>query len=309
MPRFGFAVRFFAAALLGAVLAVLPAEPGAEGADLRVSALKKPLIFGVAPQDSASRLAERWSGVVRNLASTAGRPARFATAKDSEIFLERLRKGGYDAAYVDPYMVGLLKGIYEPVAKQVLTDDAAEAADYGVIVVHRNSAKRTLEDLKGVQIGFPGPYNFSSSILPRAHMTAVGIEHTPVWTRSDMSSLIAVARGVMKAGAAEISALRRLPDAMKRDLRIVWTTRPSDLCAGMQNRPFAVVVRKDMKPGDRAQILSGLITLNKHSRNAVGFKGFAPADAKTWEGLGNLARKIAPPPRPGAGPPKRRSAF
>lgn len=294
MLKSAYLQMFFAAGLAALWLISATGREWAHAAQRSSQGLEKPLIFGVAPQDSPARLAGKWSGFVRHVAQALDRPVRFATAKDSASFLKRLKDGRYDAAYADPYTVSLLQGRYEPVAKQVVSTDAGASQDYGVVVVRHDSAKQTLQDLAGEEIGFPGLYDFSASILPRAHMAAGGVNHTPVWMRNDRSVLIAVTRGVIPAGAAEISALRSLPERMKQDLRVIWTTQPVDLCEDMRNRPFGVIVRADMKPGDRARIISALVTLNGETLGAAGFDGFAPAKAATWEGLAELAEKVAP---------------
>ena len=61
------------------------------------------LTFGIVPQQSASRLAEEWGPLLSELSRRSGVLLVFRTAPSIPVFEERLAKGAYDLAYMNPY--------------------------------------------------------------------------------------------------------------------------------------------------------------------------------------------------------------
>ena len=64
---------------------------------------RKPLGFGIVPQQAASRLAEDWAPLLAEISRRSGVPLAFRTAPSIPIFEERLGLGDYDLAYMNPY--------------------------------------------------------------------------------------------------------------------------------------------------------------------------------------------------------------
>ena len=64
---------------------------------------QKSLSFGVVPQQSATRLAEEWGPLLAEISRRSGVALVFKTAPSIPVFEERLAKGEYDLAYMNPY--------------------------------------------------------------------------------------------------------------------------------------------------------------------------------------------------------------
>lgn len=64
---------------------------------------QKEIVFGVVPQQSASKLAKQWGPLLEAWSDVTGIKFRFATARDIPTFEERLAAGEYDMAYMNPY--------------------------------------------------------------------------------------------------------------------------------------------------------------------------------------------------------------
>lgn len=96
----------------------------------------------------------------------------------------------------------------------------------GIIVVRRDSAIKDIVELHGSQLAFPAPAAFAASVLPRAHFSGEGIEIEPRYVSSHDSVYISVARGLYPAGGGIVRTLDSISPDIRRQLRILWTTRP-----------------------------------------------------------------------------------
>ena len=63
----------------------------------------EPLSVGITPLKPAARLAEEWTPLLDEVAKRAGLELRFRTATSIPAYGERLEKGEYDIAYMNPY--------------------------------------------------------------------------------------------------------------------------------------------------------------------------------------------------------------
>ena len=70
---------------------------------LAANGAENALSFGVVPQQSASKLAKLWIPILTAVGERAGVEIRFKTAPDIPTFEQRLARGEYDLAYMNPY--------------------------------------------------------------------------------------------------------------------------------------------------------------------------------------------------------------
>lgn len=61
------------------------------------------IVFGVVPQQSATKLVQQWQPLLQRWGDLAGVEIKFATARDIPTFEARLMAGAYDIAYMNPY--------------------------------------------------------------------------------------------------------------------------------------------------------------------------------------------------------------
>ncbi|WP_135078838.1 phosphate/phosphite/phosphonate ABC transporter substrate-binding protein [Terasakiella sp. SH-1] len=275
----------FIAMLFSYVLLLSPSANGAEK-----------ITFAISPERNVSELARLWIPVLNELEKISGLELKFETAPNAEQFNQKLKKGGSTIVFVDPYAFSsLLSDHYTALAKP--QNPGEENAPLGLVVVHKKSPYKTLDDLGGKSFSFSSAESFSASVLPRFHMQATGIPYKASFARSSMSSVLAVSRGLQDAAGLEASFYHSLPKSLKRNLRIVWTSTPSDLCQGMKNHPFVFAVHKTLSNETAAKLQSALLSLNDSlkGRNLIkqlGFNKIQLAHNQDWTGLKPIALRV-----------------
>ncbi len=177
-------------------------------------------VFGVVPQQSASRLARIWTPLFDHLGHDLDRPVRFATAKDIPTFEACLALGAYDFAYMNPYHYTVFsqRTGYVAFAKQ------SEKRLRGILVVRADSRAAGLDDIGGSTIAFPSPAAFGASVLPRAELIRRGVAFEPKYVKSHDSVYRAVAAGLLPAGGGVLRTFATIPDALRAKLRVLYRT-------------------------------------------------------------------------------------
>lgn len=178
------------------------------------------LVFGVVPQQSASRLARLWAPLAEYLSDRLKRPVRFATATDIPTFEACLAAGAYDIAYMNPYHYAVFsaRSGYRAVAHQ------ADGKLRGILVVRADAPITALTDLAGRTVAFPSPAAFGASILTQGEAARAGIRFDALYVRSHDSVYRAVAAGHAVAGGGVLRTWATLPESLRSQLRIVHRT-------------------------------------------------------------------------------------
>jgi phosphonate transport system substrate-binding protein len=236
----------------------------------------KPLTFGIVPQQSAKRLATLWTPILQHLSQHSGENIVFSTAKDIPTFEQRLAKGEYDIAYMNPYHYVVFSNSvgYSAIAKQ------KNKTIRGVIVAKTNSDIKSINDLAGKRLAFPAPAAFAASILPRAELEKNGISFTPVYVSSHDSVYLNVSRGFFPAGGGIQRTLNNMQDKVKSELTVIWQT------AGYTPHAFATHSRVDNTT--REKIIAALLSLNTSDHGqallkTINFKGIEVAINNDWD--------------------------
>ncbi len=177
--------------------------------------------FGVLPQQPPSHLLQTWGPLLAYLESRTGYRFVFKTAPDLPTFDRRLAAGEYDFAYMNPYQFVLhneRENGYQAVVR------TADERVRGVVVVHRDSPLRDLNDLDGKVLAYPAPGSFVASMLPRAHLAALGIRSGVHYVSSHDSVYHVVATGRLLAGGGMFRTLQGLDPVVRNELRVLWVT-------------------------------------------------------------------------------------
>lgn len=90
----------------------------------------------------------------------------FTTAKDIPAFEDRLIKGGYDIAYMNPYHFT----VYHETPGYLPLVTHKNQKLKGIFVVKKDSDITNLNALSGAELAFPAPAAFAATILPQAHL-------------------------------------------------------------------------------------------------------------------------------------------
>lgn len=236
------------------------------------------MTFGVVPQQSASRMAELWTPLLRYLEQVSGVRLVFATARDIPTFERRLAAGEYDFAYINPWHYALYRGVpgYRALARE------RDRHLQGLIVVPADSPARAPADLAGATLAFPGPAAFAASVLPQAHLRRQRITYTARYLVSHDSVYLAVAKGMYPAGGGVFGTLQQLDPQVRARLRVLWTTPPYP--------PHALAAHPHVSPAVLAKVREALLAMDREPAarpllQALALNGFAPARDADWDDM------------------------
>lgn len=247
------------------------------------------LLFGIVPQQSATRLAQIWAPFMDKLSKETGLKVRFATTKDIPSFEKCLAKGAYEFAYMNPYHYTVFSASagYKAFARQ------AKKRLQGLIVVKKDNPATGLADLNGKDIAFPSPAAFGASVLPRAEMTKKGILHTPHYVKSHDSVYRAVTAGIFPAGGGVKRTFGNLPEGMRAQLRVIYRTE--------RYTPHAFAALSRISPEAVANVTNAMLKIGNNEptlMKPLGINGFEAAENADWDdvralGLSNSQTELA----------------
>nr|CRH07476.1 Putative periplasmic binding protein-related protein [Candidatus Magnetococcus massalia] len=259
--------------LIAAIGAALPAYAQAEE--------KIVLSFGIVPQQSAIKLARKWTPIFHYLGKKTGYSLRFKTAPNIPTFEKRVSDQQYDIAYMNPYHYTTFAENpgYTAFAKQ------KDKKIKGIIVVHKDSTHQTLGDLSKQQLAFPAPAAFAASVLPRSKMGGDGVTFTPNYVSSHDSVYRTVAKGIFTAGGGIKRTFNNVDPAIRQQLRILWTTPGYT--------PHAFAARPGLDPQVIHNLQQAMVEMSddpaaNHLLKAINFKGFTPANNGDWDDVRSL---------------------
>ena len=231
--------------------------------------------FGIVPQQSSAKIARLWGPILANLHETTGIKLKLVTARDIPTFEQRLTTGEYDFAYMNPYHFTVYSNSpgYVAIARQ------RDKSIRGIMVVRKDSALTTLEELAETTLAFPSPAAFAASILTRAEFYSRDIAFTPRYVSSHDSVYLAVARGLVPAGGGVMRTFNNTDPAVREQLRIFWKT-PS-------YTPHAFAAHPGVPQQDRQKLQQALAELDTTEAGrallaAINFKGIQIADNENW---------------------------
>ncbi|HHF3003115.1 phosphate/phosphite/phosphonate ABC transporter substrate-binding protein [Vibrio antiquarius] len=177
------------------------------------------IVFGVVPQQSATKLVQQWQPLLQRWGDLAGVEIKFATARDIPTFEARLMAGAYDIAYMNPYHFTLVNQSpgYTALAR------AKNKRITGIIVARRGKSV-SLDELQDKTIAFPAPRAFAASIITQSELAQKGIKFTPKYVGSHDSVYLGVLKGLYIAGGGVKRTFESLPSEIKDQLSIIYTT-------------------------------------------------------------------------------------
>lgn len=237
------------------------------------------LIFGIVPQQSASRLAKMWGPFLAELSAQTGVTFRFRTTKDIPTFEACLASGAFDVAYMNPmhYTIFSSEASYTAIAHQ------SEKRLKGVLVAPADASFEALESLEGGTVAFPSPGAFGASILHRALLVENGVAFDPAYVKSHDSVYRAVAVGLMVAGGGVTRTFNSVDPEIRAQLQIIHETPGYT--------PHAIAVHGGVEPELRDDIQNALMTISEVQPTLVkgiGMKGFVTAGDGDWDDVRSL---------------------
>lgn len=251
---------------------------GAIQAQAQAPEAQKPLTIGIVPQQSATRLAEDWGPVLTELSRRSGVALVFRTAPNIPSFEDRLSKGDYDLAYMNPYhyVVFHKAAGYQAFAKE------QDRRLKGILVVKKESSYRVPADLAGKTVVFPAPAAFAASILPQAEFGRLNIPIEAKFVASHDSVYRAVAAGLQEAGGGIQRTLEASPAEIRSALRVLTETPAYT--------PHAFAAHPRVAPAALAKVLAAMVSLSGDAPGRellapLAFKGLVAAQDKEWNDI------------------------
>ena len=239
---------------------------------------QKSLSFGVVPQQSATRLAEEWGPLLAEISRRAGVALVFKTAPSIPVFEERLAKGEYDLAYMNPYhyVVFHAAASYQAFAKE------QDRRLKGILIVRKDSAYRKPADLAGKTVVFPAPAAFAASILPQAEFGRLKIAIDARFVASHDSVYRAVASGLQEAGGGIQRTFEAMPAEIRDALRVLSETPAYT--------PHAFAAHSRVPSLAVSKVLAAMTTLAGDENGQrllapLAFKGITAAQDKEWSDI------------------------
>lgn len=238
----------------------------------------KPLLFGVVPQQSASRLAEEWGPLLAEISQRSGVPLAFRTTPNIPDFEHKLGQGEYDLAYMNPYHYVVFKAGsgYRAFAKE------ADRKIKGIVVVRKESSYRSIKDLAGKSVAFPAPAAFAASILPQAEFGRQGVRVETKFVSSHDSVYRAVAVGLQEAGGGIMRTFEATDPQLRESLRILAETP--------EYTPHAFAAHPRVSTAAVARVLAAMQSLAGDERGRqllkpLAFKGLTAARDAEWNDI------------------------
>jgi len=183
----------------------------------------------VVPQLPPSEIYSRWAPLLQDLGQRSKLCFELVVPPSIPAFEQLLKTGGVDYAFMNPYHQVMVKDTYQP----LIRDDQRQLK--GVLVIHRKSSLKTLDDLKGQTVAFPAPNAFAASLLIRADLRQRGIPIEADYVTSHLNVYRSVALKLSSAGGGVNNTLNREEPEIARHLKILHTTR------GYAAHPFSAL--------------------------------------------------------------------
>ena len=198
--------------------------------------LKNPaaLLLSYSPQEDSVVYEKLWAPYVDHLKSCVGKPVRFLPVYSSAATVEAMRSGRIQLSLLSagdtPFAVNIGGAI--PIATHG-TDKDGIAAYHLIVVVKKDSAFKTLGDLKGKRVAHVSPSSNSGNLAPRALFPKEGLipdkDYKVLYSGKHDNSVSGVINGDYDAGAVADDVLIRMlqRDALKPDaLRVIYKSQP-----------------------------------------------------------------------------------
>jgi len=253
----------------------------------QIVASEKIYTFGIVPQQSATRLAQKWVPIMKLLKEKNGDTFRFSTARDIPTFEKRLAAGEYDFAYMNPYHYTVYhrKPGYKAFARQ------ANKKIKGILVTRKDSTLQSIEDINNEPIAFPAPAAFAATLLSRSHLDSHSIKYIPKYVSSHDSVYRAVAGGFARVGGGIYRTFNAIDEEIKSRLKVIWESK------GHTPHAFAAHPRIDNTVVQKVKNSLIELSASEVGRSAlknINMKIIESAQNSDWDDIKALNIKLLP---------------
>jgi phosphonate transport system substrate-binding protein len=287
---------------LGAALAI-SAFAGAAQAQSWKAAYPE-LVMAVVPAENASGVTERYAPFVEYLSKELGTKVTLRVANDYAAVIEGQRNGSIHLAGYGPasYARAVVTGVaVEPFATTVNNDGTI--GYYSVFYVKADSPYKTIDDLKGKNLGLVDPNSTSGNNVPRFALNKMKINPETffgkvTYTGSHENAVIALQQGTVDVAAnwwnadtdSNLTRMAAKNLAKKEDFRIIYKSDliPNSPYAFLANLPpdlKAAIVKAFKEAPTKAKVAFDRLSDGKD-------KEFVKVDAKYYEPVVELIKFV-----------------
>ncbi len=262
------------------------------------------LVLAVVPAENASGVTERYGPFVEYLSKELGAKVTLRVANDYAAVIEGQRNGSIQIAGYGPasYARAILTGVkIQPFVTTVNADGTI--GYYSVFYVRSDSPYKTLDDLKGKNLGLVDPNSTSGNNVPRFALNKMKINPETYFARvtytgSHENAVIALQQKTVDVAAnwwnsdddSNLTRMVKKNLVKKEDVRIIYK---SDL---IPNSPFAYL--DSLPPDLKAAILKAFIEAPTKAKAAFDKlsdgkdREFIKVDAKYYDPVVELIKFI-----------------
>ncbi|OYU89703.1 MAG: phosphonate ABC transporter substrate-binding protein [Bradyrhizobiaceae bacterium PARB1] len=271
------------------------------------------LTFAVVPAENASGVTERWTPFTAYLSKELGVKVNLRIANDYAAVIEGQRSGNIHLASYGSasFARARLTGVKTDAFANDINIDGSTGY-YSVFFVKATSPYKTVQDLKGKNLGLVDPNSTSGNNVPRFELDKMGITDADgffskvVFTGSHENALLALSQGTVDVAAnqwtndADSTLQQMLHKGMlknadgtpmkKDDFRIIHKSAP------IINGPYAYSsdLPEDLKAAIR-KAFEEAPTKDKAAFDKLSDgqkKGFHPATTKDWDATIDLIKFV-----------------
>jgi phosphonate transport system substrate-binding protein len=284
-------------ALLAACLAIAlaltacgpkPDQPGTAPADTKGPRDDWPAVIriGFVPSEGGMDIVDRFAPLLAHLREELGHPVEARSATEYIGVITAMQNKQLDFAYFGPkaYVEAQVIAGAEAIVREL--DVSGNPGYRGIIIVHKDAAYATLEDLRGKKFGFVVQNSTSGYLVPAVGVTeATGIRPDRffgqiVWTGTHGNAIQALARKELEGAATNDLDLRAMHEAgsvNQEDFRVVWR---SELIPGSP-----IAARSDVPESLKNAMRSAILSMNdkQGALDAMSRGGFVEASDADYE--------------------------
>ena len=262
------------------------------------------LVLAVVPAENASGVTERYGPFVEYLSQTLGTKVTLRVANDYAAVIEGQRNGSIHLAGYGPasYARAIVTGVkVEPFVTTVNNDGTV--GYYSVFYVRADSPYKTIDDLKGKNLGLVDPNSTSGNNVPRFALNKLKLNPETffgrvTYTGSHENAVIALQQKTVDVAAnwwnaendSNLSRMAKKGLAKQEDFRVIYK---SDL---IPNSPFAYLA--SLPPDLKAAVTKAFMESPTKAKAAFDKlsdgkdRGFQVVDAKYYEPVVELIKFI-----------------
>jgi phosphonate transport system substrate-binding protein len=271
------------------------------------------LTFAIVPAENGSGVTERWTPFAEYLSKELGVKVNLRIANDYAALIEGQRAGNIQIAFYGSasFARARLTGVKTDAFANDLNNDGSTGY-YSVMYVKASSPYKSVDELKGKNLGLVDPNSTSGNNMPRFELDKMGISDAEayfgkvVFTGSHENAVLALAQGTVDVAANEwtnendnrvammlTKGMLKNPDGTpmkKEDFRVIHKS------ALIINGPYTYLsdLPEDLKVAIR-KAFDEAPTKDKAAfeRLADGQrKGFHPATTKDWDATIDLIKFV-----------------